>query len=347
MCQLTEASLMGLRSLLQHWRRVLAWAAFVLALAGMGAVLYIVLPPAPRWSVAGAIRKLLTDEEPVLATCTVRGENECGPVQVWDVETGLELEQFLGDAPAFLALAQSDDRRYFVVVLAGKDATTRNIAWVDLQDRKSWQVQAQLGEFDAAVFAPMCNYLAVRLRKVGVAETAFSIVDARTGRVLRFAVPCQPPALKDDSWQRWRNSADDGLFTDDGRFFAVNRADDDAMGMILVDTESGKINDIPDARVRALAPKSRVLIAERDGTDWIFDLAVMDWRAPLAAAAPETLHFSSDRRWLASGARPRRSSQCPCGFLTCARASCTGKSCRSPAVPRNSRRSASRRTGVS
>ncbi len=284
-----------------HWRRLLRWMAFSLPLAGIGAALHVALPPVPRWSLAGTVRNLLTDDGAVLATYTQHGQTACGPVQFWDVATGGELERLLADEPAFLAHARSRDGRYFIAVLAGGKPDVQRIAWVDLHERKTWQVEAPLGEFSAARFTGTCHYLAVRRHKVGAAQASYTLAETATGRVIaRFAVPCRAPTRKEDFWDHWPDSTDDGMFTEDGRFFAINHSGGAASAMRIVDLGTGKGTVVADARLRALVPDSRSLIAERDGTTWIWDLAAMDWRAPLEVEAPDTLRFSADGRWMAS-----------------------------------------------
>jgi outer membrane protein assembly factor BamB len=283
-------------------RRVLSWFVVGAFLTGMGAVMYVVLPPAPRWTLSDGVRMLITENGPALATCAARDDSACGPVQFWDVETGRELERFFADGPAFLAHAQSRDGRYFVAVLAGAAPDLHRVAWVDLLERKSWHVDAPFGEFDSALFSRTCRHLAVRLRKVGVPEAAYTVLDTATGRVIaRFATSWPPPARQDDFWGRWPHGASHGWFTDDGRFFSIDDSAGETHAIRIVDTQSGKTTLVPDARLRALAPDARSLIAERTGaTRWIWDLAAMAWHAPLEADAPDTLVFSPDGRLMAS-----------------------------------------------
>ena len=294
---------MRIWSHLPQWHRLLAWGVFGLVLASVGAVLYVALPPAPRWSVTGPMRTLLTEEGPTIATYIAQGERH-GPIEFWDVETGEVQQRLLADWPAFLAYGSSRDGRYFVAVLPGTGPDVQRIARIariDLHERTERRVDASLGEFESALFSRRCDYVAVRQRKLGVAVATYTLADTATGRICaRFAVPCRPPERKDDLMGGWPDTVNDGEFTDDGRFFVVNHVSDPDAAARIVATQTGKSTVLAGTRVRALAPDSRCLIAERDGRPWIWDLAVMDWRAPLERMAPDTLYFSADGRWLAS-----------------------------------------------
>jgi hypothetical protein len=296
---------MAFFSYLRQRRRWLGWTAFGLLLTGIGAALFVFLPPAPRWSITGDVRQLLTTDDPAFATYTVRDGVARGPVQLWDLDTGQELDRFLTDAPTFLAYTSSHDGRYFGAVFARANAEGEQLAWVDLQERKAWHVKAELGVFNHALFSPTGNHVAVQLRGPpgpgDPPQARYTLVEARTGHVLaRFVVPNkQEPPMPGDTG-RWPDSVDFGQFTSDGRFFAVNRSDGEEPAIHLVETRSGKLTVVPDARLHALVPGSGALLAVRDGTAWIWDLAAMDWRAPLEADAPDTWRFSPDGRWLAS-----------------------------------------------
>src|SRR5262249_51250591 len=135
---------MPLRFLFRHWRALLTWSVYVMLLAGIGAALYVALPPAPRWRVTGPLRSFLTDDGPALATFVMQagGVKPGGAVQFWDMETGREQQRFLGDEPAFLAHGQSPDGRYFVAVVPGAQPDSRRIVRIDVQDRVERQVEA-------------------------------------------------------------------------------------------------------------------------------------------------------------------------------------------------------------
>jgi hypothetical protein len=288
------------------WRRAATWTALGLLLTTIGAVLYVILPPAPRWTVTGKMRQFIANDGPViagdlpaLATYNQRGDVDvCGPVQVWDAATGQEIAQFLGGESHFLAHGQSRDGCRIVALLPGAGLDKQRIAWVDLGECRSWQVDAALGQFDAALFSRDCSHIALWRQKIGERQADFALAEAGTGRVLtRFVVPCR--AARSEIRQ-WPNTPDYGMFTEDGRYFALNRSDGRASEMHIVETQLGKHTMVANAEFLAAVPGSRLLIGSYDGTAWIWDLAAMDWRAPLEAAAPGTLRFSADGRWMAS-----------------------------------------------
>jgi hypothetical protein len=278
--------------------RLLAWTLFSLFLTAMGTALYYLLPPTTRWTRDDDTRTLIVEGD-VLATCTLRENRTCGPVQIWDVATGHEAARFLDGVPAFLATGTSKDCGRFVAVIPGEHAELRRIVTIDLKERTARHVDAPLGDFDSALFSAACDFVAVR--RIRFAEATYVIADTTTGRVItRFVMPVGN--LQDRASEYWWAAPDNGLFCDDGRFFVVNRLDAEGCAVRILDMRTGKATVIEDARLRAITPDSRALIADRsdDGT-WIWDLEAMDWRrARLESAAPDTLGFSPDGRWMVS-----------------------------------------------
>jgi hypothetical protein len=307
---------MRIWSCFPHWQRLLVWSIVGLFLVGIGAVLYVALPPGPRWSVTGPMRTLLTEDGPAVATHIAQGDQKPrGPIEFWDMETGEVQQRLLADGSAFLACASSHAGRTFVAIVPGTGPDVQSIARIDLNERTECRVEAALGKFDSALFSRQCDYVAVRQRKLGVAVATYTLADTATGRICaRFAVPCRPPARTDDLMGGWADSVDDGKFTDDGRFLVVNHIEGPSAAASIVETWTGKTTVLAESYVRALAPDSHCLIALRKGTSWIWDLAAMDWRAPLEAAAPDMLHFSADGHWLAS-VQPKQTERVPVRFF--------------------------------
>jgi hypothetical protein len=71
-------------------RRWWGWAVFVALLAGVGAALHAVLPPAPRLRIDGAVGVAVSDDGATLYTLDVslddKGLN--GPLRIWETRTG-------------------------------------------------------------------------------------------------------------------------------------------------------------------------------------------------------------------------------------------------------------------
>jgi hypothetical protein len=280
----------------------MGWSLFALFLVFVGGVLYYWLPPATRWTLENDTRTLIAEEGDVLATCTTRDNEMCGPVQIWDVATGKEIARFLDGVPRFLMLAETKDNHGFFVIIPGDRPEMRRIVSIDLKDRTARHVDAPLGEFDSALFSLACDFVAVRRGKPGGADATYTIADTASGRIVeRFSIALDIPEQKGDYWKQWGLTPECGVFSDDGRFFIVNGVHGEGRAMRMVDTRTGKAHTVEDARARGIALDSRTVVAQRgDDETWIWDLEAVAWRAPLEAEALDTLRFSGDGRWLAS-----------------------------------------------
>jgi hypothetical protein len=107
------------------------WSQLALVLAALGWLLHAVLPPEPRWVVHGAFRPYgLAADGKSFRTSAVRLEHprpdrviafwpcpEQGPIQIWDIATGRELANRLGDVKDLDAAMFSRDGRYLAAVV--------------------------------------------------------------------------------------------------------------------------------------------------------------------------------------------------------------------------------------
>lgn len=115
----------------QHRRPLLRWGVFMLVLAAIGVVLYVMLPPEPRWECVGDPQTVFNVGNGRIATlCQVDGSN-VGPVRLLDAATGSEIARFLSDAPTLRTHGRSDDGRYVVAVVPGQQPNTSRIRGVD------------------------------------------------------------------------------------------------------------------------------------------------------------------------------------------------------------------------
>jgi hypothetical protein len=281
---------------------LLGWLASALFLAGTGVALYYGLPPKPRWTLDDDARSLIAEDGEILATCKLREGEWCGPVQIWDTATGQEVARFLNEGERIFAHGQTSDGRHLVAIVPAGRHGLRRITSIDLNEQKSRHADSALGEIESSLFSANCNVVAVRVSTGNDGEAAYTIADTAAGRVLdRFTIALDARDPKDGNLQNWELTPANGIFSGDGRYFIVNLADGDTFAMRIVDTRTGKATVVEEARLRAIATDSPALIAQRgDGPPWIWDLAAMDWRAPLEADAPDTLRFSGDGRWVAS-----------------------------------------------
>jgi hypothetical protein len=132
-------------------RRLLGWLLFAVLLVALAWGLHLLLPPEPRWVLrgpygAGAITPdgtmyitrtaqgmplpLLTD---MLATEPLVDPVQVGPVQYWDIATGQEVAQVLGERGSVWHVAFSRNCKQLAAVapLTG-DPSRQELCWIDL-----------------------------------------------------------------------------------------------------------------------------------------------------------------------------------------------------------------------
>ncbi len=134
-------------------RRVLGWSLFALVFAGLAWVLYAWLPPEPRWVLRGPFEHGgITPNGKMYITRTVKGNDlqnlqdlhddvlvapelplPVGPVQYWDIATGEQVEQVLGDrGPVWHVGFSTDCKQLAAVAPATAGAIRCELRYLDL-----------------------------------------------------------------------------------------------------------------------------------------------------------------------------------------------------------------------
>jgi WD40 repeat protein len=130
-------------------RRVLRWSLFTLLLASLAWGLYVMLPPEPRWVVRGRFGdgRLTADGKMYVTRTTRAGELgnlsdwftrpatpvRVGPVQYWDIATGAELHNVLGErGPVWQVGFSSDCRQLAALAPLPGDTRRSELRWMDL-----------------------------------------------------------------------------------------------------------------------------------------------------------------------------------------------------------------------
>jgi hypothetical protein len=282
--------------LARFWKRhcrLLGGSIYVLAIAGAGIALYVVLPPEPRWVLADGPKGVFYAGDGRIATYRLSDGAALGPVQLWDAATCREVGRFLIAEGTFEAHGHDEDGRRFVAIVRGKDAW--HIRSVDLKEQREWQAEVQLGVFPTAIFSPRCDFVALRLAHLDLREHSYAIVETASGRIVdQFQVP------SDGAEGGWWPAA--GSCAGAGACFVVGYRNEDEVNYIRVfDTRTGKTAVIDDAQGLAVSPDSRWLIADRrnDGV-WIWDLAASAWHCPLEGAPRGNMAHTINRGYIAS-----------------------------------------------
>ncbi len=259
-------------TLWQHRGPLLRWGLFLLALATVGAGLYVTLPPEPRWEVTqGRSGVFMTGGDSITVFPEVEG-GITGPVRLLDAGTASEVARFLADAPTCPMRAYSDDGRYLVALVNSGQPNTWHVRGIDLPEQREWQAEVRAGRFQPALFSPRCDFVAMRLDEQDDKEQSYAVHDTRSGRrVARVHIPA---------------IADETAFSRDGSAFIVHYHDQDKERHVrAVSTQTGKEATLDGGRSLAVAPAGRCLIADRgDDGIWVGDLADGSWRYCLDGA---------------------------------------------------------------
>src|SRR6516165_8009600 len=165
-------------------RRLLGWSIFVLAIAGLGVALYVMLPPEPRWVFADGPRSVFYAGDGKFATYRLHEDTVTGPVQLWDAAAAEELARFLTGEKPFRGQSYSNDGRYFVALVNGDRPDITRICGVDLHERREWQVDAAVGRFRSPVFSPRCDFVAALVSPADGDAEVRVIVETSSGRIV-------------------------------------------------------------------------------------------------------------------------------------------------------------------
>ena len=259
---------MSMRTLWRKWAMLLRWSVVLLVLAAVGAVLYVMLPPEPRWQYDDEPLTVLDAGDGRIALYQPGPEASAGPMRVLDVVTGAEVDRFLGETDTFTDSAQSTDGRTFVALVKGPRPNTWRICGIDFHERREWQVDAPAGVIRSAVFSPRCNFVALQLDAID----SHAIVETATGRVAAHVrLPCR--ALRVE-------------LAANGGCAVFGYSDEKGINHIhAVSTRTGKTLHFKDGRFVGVAPDSRCVIADRGSEGvWVGDLHSGAWRCKLDGA---------------------------------------------------------------
>jgi hypothetical protein len=268
------------------WRNrglLLRWGMFFLLLAAVGVVQVALLAPEPRW---------LRTEEPMAVFDAGAGQivmhrfgnaEATGSLRVLDAATGADVGRFLTDADTYRSYGHSDDGRYFVGIARGSMPDTRRIDGVDVKEAREWHAQARVSHFRSPLFSPGCDFVAVHLVSLLAAlepdppedkAESYALIETATGTVVsRVRLPM---------------SAEHLSFSANGGCLVFGYQDEeDTYHIRAVSTRTGTASTFDDARVLAVAPDGRSLIADRGEEGiWVADLATTSWRCPLEGVQP-------------------------------------------------------------
>jgi hypothetical protein len=233
------------------------------------------VPPVPRWVMEGGPLAAFQVADGHIATFASDKGVANGPLKLWDAATGNEVQRFLTEAERFEDSFHSEDGRVFVALIKGDRPGTTRIRGVDFEARREWHADVPIGPFVAANFAPNGKFVALRLAPPGEKEVRQTVIDTASGR--RIAeIPGSPNQVH---------------FSDKPRcVVAAYHDEDDNDWLRVVNTATGKVTEIEDARFIAVSPDSRWLIADRgeDGV-WLWDIEGAHWHAELAGASVQAL----------------------------------------------------------
>jgi hypothetical protein len=250
----------------------LRWGLFLLALGSVGAALYAVQAPEPRWQREDGPLTVFNAGLGRIATYRSRpGGGKSGPVQLLDAANGEEIGAFLPDAPPFKAHAQSADGRYFVAIVASQQPDCWCIHGVDLHERREWQADVALGRFNSATFSPNCDFVALDLGRL-LDGVTYALVETSSGRITTQV--------------RIAEVVDRVTFSRDAScFLVVYHAANDTNGIRAINTRTGRASTLDNASLLAVAPDGRSVIAAcgEDGI-WIGEVADGTWRCCLEEA---------------------------------------------------------------
>jgi WD40 repeat protein len=274
------------------WRnrwRVARWSLFLMVLGAVGTGLYVMLPAESRWVLAEGPMGAFYVAGGHFATYASPDGTATGPLQLWDAATGFEVDRFLNGVGPFLDSSHSDDGRRFVALVKGDNPGVLRIRGVDLEARREWQCEAPVGQFESALFSPHCEFVALRIKAVDATERSHVIVDTSSGRVVA----------------RLAGASQQIVFSGNAVCLAAGYCDEDDLHFIrAVDTETGKVTVIDEARFLGVSPDGRWIIGDRgeDGV-WLWDMARSRWHVALAdAKAPaSTRLLDLNGVWLAGG----------------------------------------------
>jgi WD40 repeat protein len=128
--------------------RLLGWSVLLLAMTGVGLALYARLPVQPRWVVQGSIAPLgLAPDGKTFRTETRRPEElpnksrsrrlwmpHGGPVKFWDVETGAEVLNLLGESgPRWRVALSNDGQRLAAIGAPSEESVLQDLRTIDLE----------------------------------------------------------------------------------------------------------------------------------------------------------------------------------------------------------------------
>jgi hypothetical protein len=251
-------------SWIRRHRRALRWSVFITGLAAVATVVYLLVPAEPRWTLEQQPLDVFDVGDGRFATYGNGEKGAAGPLQLWDAATGRPLGSFLHGVP-FRIHGRSDDGRYLICLVRDKQTGTVRIHGVDLHEQREWQAEARVGPFRSPAFSPRGDFVVLNLPGVPDDPEGQVVVETATGRVIASVeIP---------------GGLERTCFGGNGRCVAFGFTDEEGEHHIqVVRTATGNTTLIDDARLLAVSPDSRWLLADLgDSGVWLWDVERGDW----------------------------------------------------------------------
>jgi hypothetical protein len=272
----------------------------VVAMAALAVSLYLLLPSAPRWTVAGGVKEVIACDDAVLVTCCRRDGDNFGPVQFWDLNDGRETDHFLAAGKVLHGYTLCKNGRYLVTLLDGKLQGTGLIYWLDLHERRGSHVETPIGWVPATVlFSADGGYFYTLRHDPEAGSVMVSIVETATGQVRhRVEMPTGYYGVT------WLTPPSDAPSAGEGPY---------VLGMYHAKTGASRLISARSGRTTLLDGEIDSqswgetlpwLVVDRGAHGlWLWDLVEMQWRGRLDGALTLPVSHTRDERLILC--RPR------------------------------------------
>jgi hypothetical protein len=266
------------RKLWRYRWRLLGWSVFLLTIAAATVGLHAIMPPVPRWTMDEGPLAVFQVADGFFAAFPRDKGAANGPLILRDAATGRDVQRFLTGVAKFEDSSYTEDGGTFVALVKGDTPGTVRIRGVDLEARREWQADLAIGPFGSVAFSPDCKVIAFRVADdidfrippSDDLEGRHVLVDTATGRKIA-ELPGKPNQVH---------------FSERAGCLAASYHDEDNNDWIrVVNTATGKVAEVEDARFIAVAPDARWIIADRgeEGV-WLWDVEQARWHALLEGA---------------------------------------------------------------
>jgi hypothetical protein len=273
-------------------RRLVGWLTLVLLPASVGGGLYLTLPSEPRWTIADSPHRLIACDDAVLATYCAKEERISGPVQLWDVGDGREIGRFFTTSEVFHPhYMLCKNGRYFVAVVDSDKPGVAIICWLDLHERREWQVEASLGfRAGGRLLSADGEFCFMTHQDPAGTKATLFIVDTTTGAV-RHRVTMRAPY----NGVGWLAPAADGNADRDGPFLLAMYRDSQAQSLVI-SARTGEVTTLPPVVPTYGIDMPWPIVDRGEEGIWLWDPATSDWRCRLDGPLAKGVFLSPDLR---------------------------------------------------